>query len=273
MFLQPDPLSPVILVLETAFEAPVVGRIGEWYQILVPTEERGVVRIGYVRLVQAGEFVPAPPRTITAEEWYPLGVPESQQVLSPDQIAEAELLVARDWREDRFDVGVRLGFLSLTAEAVKHNYGAGFLFGGDVLGWTESGFGGGVSVEYYDEKSVSPSDDRAVNPELEGTALRIVPVSANFLYRWMRGRFVPYVGGGPGFTYWELRREGVTSPNVAVVEPATNIAFSLFVVGGIQVRASSVWIFVEAKYRSDLATAVSPDLDVGGFNLLGGVRF
>jgi len=269
VFRQPDVESEALTTIEAETVLGVVNALEDWYVVLVPTGERGVMQIGYLRREDANEPEPVPPPEAPWDLWYGSERPPPEPEPTPEQLAEIAL---NPVTVDRFDFGPKLGFSAPSGEFVSEVYGGGFSFGGDMYGWTESGFGGGASVEYFRKNARPLLPDMPLPTAAASAEIQVFSVSVPLMYRVDRGRWFPYAGGGPGFTYWKQQLVPTISPDPDLQE-MDNLSFAWFVQGGVQFRAWEVWIFIEAKYRADVASAVPPDLNAGGFNLYSGVRF
>jgi hypothetical protein len=135
-----------------------------------------------------------------------------------------------------------------------------FVFGADYLWGTSRNGGVLFGVSFYEGKSTQAYLDWV---DLDGqdishlTTLRLSDLTAAYVFRFGGKNLRPYVGGGVGLLWWQLREEGSfidfaddDLPIIYASYLAESTTWEAFAIAGLDVRLSYRWsFFFEGRYR------------------------
>ncbi len=163
------------------------------------------------------------------------------------------------------------------------------VFGADYLWFTSRNAGLLFGVSGYDGRTTqsyldwTDADGRDIG---HATTLGLVDLTAAYIVRFGRGSLRPYLGGGGGLLWWELREEGsfidFGDPEIPVIYAsylADGNTWELFALAGVDIRLSHRWsFFFEGRYRwaddelnKDFAGFGT--IDLSGTQAAGGLSF
>ena len=171
--------------------------------------------------------------------------------------------------EVQIDIGLRLGYFMPADSGIKDFYGNGLMVGGDLIFWTESGFGGGISVDYYYKgKKITYYGGYSSQIDYD-----VLPILFTGYYRIKSDMspLVPYFGAGFGLHIVGEDVSGDYLENVSL----SDTALGFHVIGGIQFMITeSTSMFGEVKYTYAKAElSKGNDFNCGGFSICAGIRF
>lgn len=183
---------------------------------------------------------------------------------------------------ERVDFGVKVGYFAPSEEAFSEIYGGGFVFGGELFIWSNSGLGGGITIERFG-KSGEPFefDPYGVISESK-SEISVLPIAFTIAYRMPKitpnTKVRPYFGVGVGVYMVDEDLEFVYIDGSSEYASWSKSPAGFHAQGGIQVEMSPSASFVlEVKFSRASASgeggAGGEDVNVGGFNIFGGVRF
>jgi hypothetical protein len=166
-----------------------------------------------------------------------------------------------------FDFGAKVGYMAPSEKAISETYGGGLLFGADAIIWTQSGLGGGLSIE-----RLGASKDFGDLPDAE-SIISIVPITISGMFRIKTPTtpVEPYFGLGGGI-YFVKEKVKYTSQDLSFILTYSYNAGGLHGLAGIKYNN----IIVELKYTRTYVTSedfVGTSANVGGINILAGIRF
>jgi hypothetical protein len=163
------------------------------------------------------------------------------------------------------------------------------VFGADYLWLTSRNAGLLFGVSAFDGRATQYYKDWTDADGFDighATTLDLVDLTAAYIIRFGSGSVRPYVGGGGGLLWWELREEGsfidFGDPEMPVIYAAylaDGTTWELLALAGVDIRLSHRWsFFFEGRYRwsddelnKDFAGFGS--IDLSGTQLAGGLSF
>jgi len=175
--------------------------------------------------------------------------------------------------------GIRAGFFMPMNDAISEIYGNGISFGSDINIWSEKGFGGGISIEYFGKKGEPYLYQQGLQIEDADCKISIFPIYLTANYRIANNKeILPYFGAGIGiFLVNEKLNMTVYDPYSGVREylsdKGSDVAFGFHLLTGIHIK----FIYFEIKYSYGVIDASSgaggSNCNIGGLTISGGLKF
>ena len=179
-------------------------------------------------------------------------------------------------QEDDFELklGLKAGWAFFTEQPLDETVGNNWLIGGDITLWLPSGLGFGVDMKYM-TKDRDAEDIDGYDTDFEFTSL---PINLNAYYRIVNDSndFTPYFGGGLSMVYADITATDVDNGNVEVTADDWSLGFNLIAgveFGNFFIEGQYIWAQSEFEEFNFLKDSIDDDLNVGGFNVMVGVRF
>lgn len=190
-----------------------------------------------------------------------------QRYEEPETEIETEIVASPAEKTNKFDIGLKIGYQKPNFDLLSDRYGKGFIFGGELIFWSQNKYGIGFSIERY-----SNSSEYDYYYYVYKYDISIMPVTLTGYYKKQsyNHKVIPYFGLGIGqyfmdeeitttyyYTRWSERNDSVTGFQCLC---------------GLQYKI----IFVELKYSKMFKSSwgVEDEYDdIGGLNIEGGLRF
>jgi len=211
--------------------------------------------------------------------------PESEHDGAEGPISISELI----------DLSVKVGYFSPSDEDLSELYGGGLAFGGELFIWSNSGFGGGITIERFGKSGDMYISDPYGALSESKAEMSVLPIAFTVAYRMPKitpdTKVRPFFGAGVGVYMLNEDSEAIltdgSSHHASVSKRHTGFHAS----GGIQVEMSpSASFLLEVKFSRTSASGESEvvyfgetwpftttitytDVNLGGFNIFAGVRF
>jgi len=169
-----------------------------------------------------------------------------------------------------FSFGAKVGYMAPSEEAISEIYGGGLVFGVDAIIWSQSGMGGGFSIERF---GASGEPYVIGNVDDAECSISVVPITLSGMYRINNtsNPAEPYFGLGGGI-YFVNETVKVTSQGYTASATMSNNAVGFHGLAGIKYNN----IIVELKYTNASVKsegAAGKSANIGGFNIFAGIRF
>lgn len=155
-------------------------------------------------------------------------------------------------------------------KAISEIYGGGLVFGVDAIIWSQSGMGGGLSIERF-----GASGEPYVYGDVDDAecSISIVPITLSGMYRIKitSTPVEPYFGLGGGI-YFVNETLKATSQGYSASATYSNNAVGFHGLAGIKYNN----IIVELKYTNASVKsegAAGNSANIGGVNIFAGIRF
>ena len=173
-----------------------------------------------------------------------------------------------------FKFGIKAGWGFFLGEPLDETVENNWIVGGDLTMWLPSGLGFGVDAK-YSTKDQDAADIDDFNVDFEFTT---APINLNAYYKMMNpdNEFTPYFGGGFSMVYADITATDYDRAGLEVTADDWSMGFN--VIAGIEygnffVEGQYIWAQSEFEELNFLKEDIEDDLNVGGFNVMAGVRF
>lgn len=176
-------------------------------------------------------------------------------------------------QDDDFEISIGLkgGWMFLQDAPLSDSIENNWLVGGDLILWTDSGFGFGADVK-FSMKDAEAADMDDFDMDIDFTQ---IPINLNAYYRMTEEgmEFTPYLGAGFSMVHTDIE---VTNNGVATSQDEFAMGFNI--IGGVQyenffVEGQCIWAKAEFDDLAFIKEEVDEDMQVGGFNFAVGYRF
>ena len=173
-----------------------------------------------------------------------------------------------------FKVGLKAGWGFFLNEPFDETVENNWIVGGDLTMWLPSGLGFGVDAK-YSTKDQDAADIDDFNVDFEFTT---APINLNAYYKMMNpdNEFTPYFGGGFSMVYADITATDYDRAGLEVTADDWSIGFNIIAgieYGNFFVEGQYIWAQSEFEELNFLKEDIEDDLNVGGFNVMAGVRF
>lgn len=198
-----------------------------------------------------------------------------QSYEEPETEIETEIVTSPAIKPNKFDLGLKIGYQKPNCNIISDRYGKGFVFGGELILWSQNKYGIGFSVERYSNKSEYDYDNLVRKYEISITPVTLTAYYKKQSYNY---KITPYFGLGIGqyflneeitYTYyWYDYGYGYEQ-----WFEASDSETGFHCLCGLQYKI----LFVELKYstmfKSSWGVEEEEYDDIGGLNIEGGLRF
>lgn len=173
-----------------------------------------------------------------------------------------------------FDFSLKAGYLVPNEEVVRDIYDGGLVLGLEGIVWTQSNLGAGLGIDRFGASGDPQSSGVQFMPIHAECEIYIIPITVSALYRLKNQSsiVVPYFGIGTGYYYLNEKLK-TTYSDEEKTNNHTDKAIGFHWLAGVQYKVFTL----ELKYTSAKLDGnerlVGDSADIGGFNILAGLRF
>lgn len=173
-----------------------------------------------------------------------------------------------------FRFGAKAGWGFFTEEPFDETVENNWIVGADLTVWMPSGLGFGVDAKFT-TKDQDAEDIDAYNLDFEFTS---APININAYYKIIdnNNEFTPYFGAGFSMVYADLTATDYDNAGVEITADDWAMGFNALIgieYGNFFVEGQYIWAQAEFEEFNFLKEDIEDDLNVGGFNVMAGVRF
>ena len=176
-----------------------------------------------------------------------------------------------------FDFGAKAGYLSHNEEAAKDIYDGGLVLGLEGIVWTRSGLGLGLEVDRFAADGKPKSSGvyiEGISPTKAKSEISIIPVTLTTFYRVKKQSSIlnPYIGIGIGLYFLDEELK-ISYDDHSDTWSNSGKGIGFHWLAGVQYKIFTVEVKYSTAKVDGNENLVGDSADIGGFNVLAGVRF